>query len=99
LQQPGQSADTPEKVKKCYRDIRHYLRLINYCLVVGTTWPLDEWGIAGQREVYRAFYLPTAPYVAALSYFKENIIAPRDLSEEALVQFQIYLDYLISSLS
>jgi len=35
------------------------LRLINYSLVVAGTGPIDEWGIAGAREVYRALNLPT----------------------------------------
>jgi phycoerythrin alpha chain len=84
---------------KCLRDIKHYLRLVNYCLVVGGTGPLDEWGIAGQREVYRALNLPTAPYVEALSFARNRGCAPRDMSAQALVEYNALLDYVINSLS
>ena len=63
LKQAGEAGDSQVKVDKCYRDLGHYMRLINYCLVVGGTGPLDEWGIAGAREVYRSLSLPTGPYV------------------------------------
>ncbi len=99
LKESGQAGDSQGKIDKCYRDLGHYLRLINYCLVVGGTGPLDEWGIAGQREVYRALNLPTAPYVAALEYTRDRACAPRDMSAQALVEFRSYLDYLINSLS
>lgn len=99
LEQPGEAGDSEVKIKKCYRDLGHYLRLINYCLVVGGTGPLDEWGIAGQREVYRALNLPTAPYVAALEFTRDRACAPRDMSAQALVEFRGYLDYVINSLS
>jgi phycoerythrin alpha chain len=84
---------------KCHRDIKHYLRLIQYCLVVGGTGPLDEWGIAGQREVYRALGLPTAPYVEALSFARNRGCTPRDMSAQALVEYNALLDYAINSLS
>lgn len=99
LKEAGQAGDSQTKVEKCYRDIKHYLRLINYCLVVGGTGPLDEWGIAGQREVYGALNLPTAPYVAAFEYTRDRACALRDMSPQALVEFRAYLDYLINSLS
>ena len=35
LRQPGEAGDSQVKVDKCYRDLGHYLRLINYCLIVG----------------------------------------------------------------
>lgn len=99
LKNQGEAGENQTKVDKCYRDIKHYLRLINYSLVVGGTGPLDEWGIAGQREVYRALNLPTAPYVAAFEYTRDRACAPRDMSSQALVEFRSYLDYVINSLS
>ncbi|NEO89017.1 MAG: bleomycin hydrolase [Moorea sp. SIO3G5] len=99
LKEPGEAGDSQAKVDKCYRDLGHYLRLINYCLVVGGTGPLDEWGIAGQREVYRSLNLPTGPYIAALEHTRNRGCAPRDMSAQALGEYKTYLDYVINSLS
>ena len=74
---------------RCYRDLGHYLRLINYCLVVGGTGPLDEWGIAGAREVYRTLGLPTGPYVEALTYTRDRACAPRDMSPQGSERVQV----------
>jgi len=67
--------------------------------VVGGTGPLDEWGIAGAREVYRTLRLPTAPYVEALTYTRDRACAPRDMTPQALNEFKAYLDYAINALS
>ncbi|AFY37065.1 Phycocyanin [[Leptolyngbya] sp. PCC 7376] len=99
LNDSGQANSTNTYKEKCQRDIKHYLRLINYSLVVGGTGPLDEWGIAGQREVYRALNLPTAPYVEALSFARNRGCTPRDLSVQALTEYNALLDYVINSLS
>ena len=99
LNTTGEANSTPVFKEKCQRDIKHYLRLIQYCLIVGGTGPLDEWGIAGQREVYRALGLPTAPYVEALSFARNRGCAPRDMSQQALVEYNALLDYTINSLS
>ncbi|MDY7019843.1 MAG: bleomycin hydrolase [Cyanobacteriota bacterium] len=99
LNNEGEANSTDTFKEKCLRDIKHYMRLINYCLVVGGTGPLDEWGIAGQREVYRALNLPTAPYVAALTFARNRGCAPRDMSPQALVEYNALLDYVINSLS
>ncbi|WP_413162834.1 bleomycin hydrolase [Capilliphycus salinus ALCB114379] len=99
LNNEGEANSTDTYKQKCLRDIKHYMRLINYCLVVGGTGPLDEWGIAGQREVYRALNLPTAPYVAALTFARNRGCAPRDMSAQALVEYNALLDYVINSLS
>jgi phycoerythrin alpha chain len=94
LNDAGQANSNATFKAKC-----HYLRLIQYCLVVGGTGPLDEWGIAGQREVYRALGLPTAPYVEALSFARNRGCTPRDMSAQALVEYNALLDYAINSLS
>jgi phycoerythrin alpha chain len=99
LNNAGEANSTDTYKAKCARDIKHYMRLIQYSLVVGGTGPLDEWGIAGQREVYRALGLPTAPYVEALSYARNRGCAPRDMSAQALVEYNALLDYAINSLS
>ncbi len=84
---------------KCARDINHYLRLINYCLVTGGTGPLDEWGIAGMREVIRVQGLPTVAYIEAFTHIRERVCIPRDMSQQAATEFKCLLDYLINSLS
>lgn len=99
LNNQGEANDTQVKKDKCLRDIKHYMRLIQYSLVVGGTGPLDEWGIAGGREVYRALELPTAPYVEALRFARNRGCAPRDMSAQALVEYNALIDYLINSLS
>ena len=95
----GRDMDASTQKEKCKRDIVHYLRLINYCLVVGGTGPLDEWGVAGAREVYKALGIGTDTYVAGLSYLRSRGCAPRDMSPQALVEYNTYLDYLINSMS
>tara|TARA_B100000029_G_scaffold94509_2_gene84707 strand:- start:678 stop:1145 length:468 start_codon:yes stop_codon:yes gene_type:complete len=84
---------------KCARDIHHYLRLINYCLVTGGTGPLDEWGIAGMREVIRIQVLPTAAYIEAFTHIRERVCIPRDMSPQAATEFKGLLDYLINALA
>ena len=53
---------------KCICDINHYLRLVNYSLVTGGTGPIDDWGIAGMREVIRMQLLPTVAYIESFVF-------------------------------
>ena len=99
LNNDGEANSTATFKEKCARDIKHYMRLIQYCLVVGGTGPLDEWGIAGQKEVYSTLSLPTAPYVAALTFARNRGCTPRDMSVQALTEYNALLDYAINSLA
>nr|YP_010903037.1 phycoerythrin subunit a [Hypnea pseudomusciformis]WCH55091.1 phycoerythrin subunit a [Hypnea pseudomusciformis]WCH55490.1 phycoerythrin subunit a [Hypnea pseudomusciformis]WCH56684.1 phycoerythrin subunit a [Hypnea pseudomusciformis] len=98
LKSPGEAGGTEEKVTKCYRDIDHYMRLINYSLVTGGRGPLDEWAIAGAREVYATLNLPIAPYITAFTYTRDRLCVPRDMSAQAGVEYTAALDYVINSL-
>ena len=84
---------------KCARDIHHYLRLINYCLVTGGTGPLDEWGIAGMREIIRIQLLPTAAYIEAFMFIRDEIKINDIMSQQAETEFKGLLDYLINALA
>ena len=84
---------------KCARDIHHYLRLINYCLVTGGTGPLDEWGIAGMREIIRVQLLPTAAYIEAFIYLRDKSQVCQLMSQQAATEFKALLDYLINALA
>ncbi|TAE04663.1 MAG: bleomycin hydrolase [Oscillatoriales cyanobacterium] len=43
--------------------------------------------------------LPTAPYVEALSFARNRGCTPRDMSAQALTEYNALLDYAINSLS
>ena len=66
---------------------------------MGGTGPLDEWGINGAREVYKALGIGGDTYITGLSYLRTRGCAPRDLSAQALVEYNGLLDYLINSLA
>ena len=95
----GRDMDAATQKEKCKRDIVHYLRLVNYSLIVGGTGPIDEWAISGAREVYGALGIGTDTYVAGLSALRSRGCAPRDMSAQALVEYNGLLSYLINSMS
>ena len=76
-----------------------YLRLINYCLVTGGTGPLDEWGISGMREIIRIQLLPTAAYIEAFIFIRDEIKINDVMSQQAATEFKGLLDYLINALA
>ena len=67
--------------------------------MTGGTGPLDEWGIAGMREVIRAHQLPTAAYIEALTYIRDRLSVPEDMGQQAATEFKSLLDYLINALA
>tara|TARA_Y100001968_G_scaffold182211_1_gene166854 strand:- start:767 stop:1234 length:468 start_codon:yes stop_codon:yes gene_type:complete len=95
----GQGAYEQANKDKCSRDIHHYLRLINYCLVTGGTGPLDEWGIAGMREVIRIQRLPTAAYIEAFTYIRDKSDLSTHMGQQAVAEIKSLLDYLINALA
>lgn len=92
--QDSDSALTSEGQDKFLQEVLSYIRIIEYCLLSGSSQPLDDF-LPGRREYYRAINHAPSWYVSSLQYIKAN----HHLEQGELLEANSYIDYAISALS
>ena len=81
----------------CLRDMDYYLRLVTYGIIAGDVTPIEEIGIIGAREMYRALGTPLdamAESVREMKAAPPGILTGSDAEEAGT-----YFDYVVGALS
>ena len=94
---PGGNAYGAKQRAQCLRDFGWYLRLVTYGVVAGDVTPIEEIGVIGAREMYRALGTPLEAMAAAIREMKAvamGILTGGDAEEAGT-----YFDYVVGALA
>ncbi len=94
---PGGNAYGEEMTASCLRDMDYYLRLVTYGVVAGDVTPIEEIGIIGAREMYRALGTPLEAMAEAVREMKA--VATSILTGSDAEEAGFYFDYVVGALS
>ena len=94
---PGGNAYGEVMTATCLRDMDYYLRLVTYGVVAGDVTPIEEIGVIGAKEMYKA--LGTNLEAMALSVREMKNAAMGLLTGEDAEEAGFYFDYVIGALS
>lgn len=99
LKQAGNAADTPAKVRQSYADIKDFMRVVSYCLVVRSTDPIHYYSGLDGRYFFDAVNVPRESTTEPLRYVRDRLFNDGEVSPEMLTEIKSYFDYLIKTLS
>ena len=94
---PGGNAYGEEMTATCLRDMDYYLRLVTYGVVAGDVTPIEEIGVIGAKEMYKALGTPLEAMALAVREMKSaarGLLSGADAEEAGS-----YFDYVIGALS
>ena len=94
---PGGNAYGEEMTATCLRDLDYYLRLVTYGVVAGDVTPIEEIGVIGAKEMYRALGTPLEAMSEGVRELKNgalSLLTGLDAEEAGF-----YFDYLIGALA
>ena len=94
---PGGNAYGEEMTATCLRDLDYYLRLVTYGVVDGDVTPIEEIGVIGAKEMYRALGTPLEAMSEGVRELKNgalSLLTGLDAEEAGF-----YFDYLIGALA
>jgi allophycocyanin alpha subunit len=97
LVSPGGTAYGEEMTATCLRDMDYYLRLVSYGLVAGDVTPIEEIGVIGAKEMYKALGTPLEAMAMAVREMKNAAMGLLTGSDAEEAGF--YFDYVIGALS
>ncbi|MGK7943708.1 MAG: hypothetical protein AB4058_04490 [Microcystaceae cyanobacterium] len=97
LQQPGQCGETPKKVKHWYQDIKDYLRVITYCLILRSPDPIYHYNGRQVGEFFRALNVPLSSCIDGLTEARELLLASGEIPSDMEQEVNGYFDKLIAT--
>ncbi len=97
LQQPGECGDSPKKIKQWYQDIKDYLRIITYCVVVRSDDPIYHWNGRQVGEFFRAFNVPLDSCVEGLTQARDLLLASGEIPSEMEKEVNHYFEQIIAT--
>ena len=94
---PGGNAYGEEMTATCLRDLDYYLRLVTYGVVAGEVNPIEQIGVIGAKEMYRALGTPLEAMAEGVRELKNAAVAM--LTGADAEEAGYYFDYLVGALS
>lgn len=89
------------KIEEFTLDIKFYIKIVSYCLVVGGTGPADDYLLANLNEVEQyssSLNLSFNRYIQAVKFLLDYIKSNHGLSGQPAEETNRYIDHVVNAL-